>query len=74
MHIEISASFGVEFLLEFFVLWVIGRPIGYDENRLDLEGGQKRKTEVSDAKSDPPKFVVWLNRTLVWDFCSLLRQ
>lgn len=39
MHAVIPASFGVEFLLELFVLWVIGRPIGYDENRLDLGGG-----------------------------------
>lgn len=38
MHAEFSASFGVEFLLELFVLWVIGRPIGYDENRLDWGG------------------------------------
>lgn len=35
MHAKISASFGVEFLLELFVLWVVGRPIGYDKNRLD---------------------------------------
>lgn len=45
MHAEISASFGVEFLLEFFVLWVIRRPIGYDENRLDFGGPESRHKE-----------------------------
>lgn len=40
MHAIISASFGMELLLELFVLWVVRRPIGYDKNRLDW-GEQK---------------------------------
>lgn len=45
MHAEISTSSGVEFLLEVFVLWVIGRPISYDENGLNL-GGMGQKTDI----------------------------
>lgn len=44
MHAKIPASFGVELLLEIFVLWIIRRPICYDENRL------KGETQTPDVK------------------------
>lgn len=35
MHTEIPLSFGMEFPLEVFVLWIIRRPVRDDENRLE---------------------------------------
>lgn len=44
MHTKISLSFGVEFPLELFELWIIRSPVCNDENR--LEETQRRKTCV----------------------------
>lgn len=45
MHTEIPLSFGMEFPLEVFVLWIIRRPVRYDENRLqETQRGKNIKT------------------------------
>lgn len=48
MHAKISASLGMKFPLEVFVLRIIWRPVRYDENRLCVcVWGDTFKTEIN---------------------------
>lgn len=44
MHTEIPLSLGMEFPLEVFVLWIIRRPVRYDEDRLEETERENNKT------------------------------
>lgn len=50
MHTKILQSFGMESLLELFVLWIIRRPVRYDENRLGETQRGKNIIEIYSLK------------------------